>query len=155
MEKNIELYESFFQERKEYYLEKLKLLENNKKFTFNYATLIFGIFWFFYRKMYVELFIIYSFVVLETLLERHFLSEMIGYDNITIFNIAFSVFFLLFIGFTGNYLYLKKAKRTIEKAEKKYPDLETQKEYVTQKGGTTFIFIWILLILIILYAILK
>ncbi|MGO4708482.1 DUF2628 domain-containing protein [Chryseobacterium sp. 2TAF14] len=155
MEKNIELYESFFQERKDYYLEKLRLLESNKKFTINYAALIFGILWFFYRKMYLEILIIYSFIALETLFEKYFLSMIIGEESMIIFSIAFSISLLIFVGFTGNYLYLKKAKRTITKAEKKYINLEMQKQYVTKKGGTSFIFIWIIIVLGALYAALK
>ena len=78
MKNDIELYKSFFQKRDDYYLETLDKYNQGKKFTFNYATLIFGIFWFLYRKMYIEVIIIYSFISLESLFENLLLKRLIG-----------------------------------------------------------------------------
>ncbi|GAA5086751.1 hypothetical protein GCM10023210_08940 [Chryseobacterium ginsengisoli] len=155
MKNDIELYESFFQERKDYYLEKLEKYEKGKKFTFNYATLIFGLFWFLYRKMYLEVIIIYSLLILETLFENLFLKHIIGEEQAIVFNICFTIVFLICIGFTGNLLYLKKSKRIIEKAKEKHSDYEEQKNFVTKKGGTSFLLVGILIVVIVIILALK
>lgn len=155
MKNVIELYESFFQERKDYYLEKLEKYEKGKKFTFNYATLIFGLFWFLYRKMYLEVIIIYSLLILETLFENLFLKHIIGEELAIVFNICFTIVFLIGIGFTGNLLYLKKAKRIIEKAKEKHSDYEEQKNFVTKKGGTSFLLVGILIVVVVIILALK
>ena len=150
MKNDIELYKSFFQKRDDYYLETLDKYNQGKKFTFNYATLIFGIFWFLYRKMYIEVIIIYSFISLESLFENLLLKRLIGEERTVIFSFCITVLFLITTGFSGNILYLKKAIRTIGKAKKKYPDFENQNRYVAKKGGTSLVVITILIISLVL-----
>ncbi len=155
MKNDIELYKSFFQKRDDYYLEKLDKYYQGKKFTFNYATLIFGIFWFLYRKMYIEAIIIYSLISLESLFENLFLKRLIGEERTVIFSLCVTVLFIITTGFSGNLLYLKKAMRIVSKAKKKYPDFENQNSYVAKKGGTSFIVISIVIISLVLILALQ
>ncbi|MCS3531453.1 DUF2628 domain-containing protein [Chryseobacterium sp. JUb7] len=155
MKNNIELYETFFQERKDYYINKLSKFENNEKLTFNYATLIFGFFWFLYRKMYWEAIFIYSFILIETLFEKYYLLRIIGEDKTNAFSIIFTITFLICIGFSGNYLYLRKANRIVNKATDKYKETDQQTKFVLKKGGTSFVFIGIILALIVIIFILQ
>ncbi|WP_126652359.1 DUF2628 domain-containing protein [Chryseobacterium aureum] len=145
-------YEDFFQESSSYYLEKLNLFEKGKKFTFNYAALIFGIFWFLYRKMYLEAIVIYSLFYIESCFESFFLVKIIGTEQTKLVCYCISIIMLIIIGFCGNLLYFSKAKRTIKKAEEKFLTYEQQKEYLSKKGGTTLLYA-ILVMLIIIAAI--
>lgn len=155
MKKDSELFENFFQEKKDYYLEKLDFYQHGKKVTFNYTTFIFGLFWFLYRKMYLEAFIIYSFIALESIAEQLLLPQLIGYDNSLIFNIVSTVMILVIVGFTGNVLYIKKSIRLVDKAKKATQDIDEQKAWIYKKGGTSFVYIGLIVILLVLIALFK
>ncbi|MNK30391.1 hypothetical protein D3C87_488080 [compost metagenome] len=146
----IQLYEIFFQKNNSYYLEQLKYYEQGKKFRFSYSALIFGIFWFLYRKMYLEFFIIFIFYYLETILENSVLTKLIGIEQTKVVNFSVTIILLITLGIIGNNLYIKKAKRTLRQAEVKYSEIEKQKEFIARKGGTSFIYVTILLALFIL-----
>ena len=146
----IQLYEIFFQKSNSYYLEQLKYYEQGKKFRFSYSALIFGLFWFLYRKMYLEFFIIFIFYYLETIFENSVLTKLIGIEQTKVVNFSVTIILLITLGIIGNNLYIKKAKRTLRKAEVKYSEIEKQKEFIVKKGGTSFIYVTILLTLLIL-----
>ncbi|OCA70788.1 hypothetical protein BBI01_12670 [Chryseobacterium artocarpi] len=150
-----QLYEDLFQKRNSYYLEKLELYENGKKFTFNYATFIFGLLWFLYRKMYLETIVIFLILYTETAFENFFLTDKIGIEQTKLVSFIITILSLIVAGFSGNYLYIKRAKRTIKKAEKKFSEYEQRKKYLTKKGGTQLLYIGILLTLLIVAIILK
>lgn len=68
-------------------------------------------------------------------------TKLVGY--------IITIFMLIIVGFWGNLLYLNKAKKIIEKAEEKFPEYEQQKKYLSKKGGASFLYVSILLIIII------
>ncbi|REC45297.1 DUF2628 domain-containing protein [Chryseobacterium pennipullorum] len=146
----IQLYEFFFQKSNSYYLEQLKYYEQGKKFRFSYSALIFGILWFLYRKMYLEFFIIFFVYYLETIFENLVLTKLIGIEQTKFVNFSVTIVLLILLGIIGNNLYIKKAKRTLRNAEQKYSEIEKQKEYIIKKGGTSYIYVTILLALLIL-----
>lgn len=59
------------------------------------------------------------------------------------------------MGIIGNNLYIKKAKRTLEKAQMKFTDPDQQKEFLTKKGGTSFLYVIILLTILVLAILLQ
>ncbi|WP_294271946.1 DUF2628 domain-containing protein [uncultured Chryseobacterium sp.] len=142
-----QLYGAFFQKQKTYYLEQLNYYEQGKRFRFNYASLIFGIFWFLYRKMYLEFFIIYAFYIIETTFENTILIRLIGYEQTKLVNFFVTIILLVILGIIGNNLYIKKAKRTMRRAHAKFQDIEKQKSFLARKGGTTFIYVVLLVAL--------
>lgn len=146
----IQLYEIFFQKSNSYYLEQLKYYEQGKKFRFSYSALIFGVLWFLYRKMYLEFFIIFFVFYLETIFENLVLTKLIGIEQTTVVNFSVTIVLLITLGIIGNNLYIKKAKRTLRNAEEKCSEIEKQKEYIFKKGGTSYIYVTILLALFIL-----
>lgn len=103
-----------------HYLEQLKHYESGKKLRYNYSSLIFGIFWFLYRKMYLEFLLIFIIYNAETLFENIVLANIIGAEQTRFVNFFVSIFFLFFLGLVGNNLYLKKAIRTVQKAESNF-----------------------------------
>ncbi|WP_027375644.1 DUF2628 domain-containing protein [Kaistella palustris] len=151
----IQLYETFFQKSNSYYQEQLKYYEQGKKWRFNYSALIFGVFWFLYRKMYLEFFIIFIFYYLETIFENVVLTKLIGMEQTKVVNFSVTIVLLITLGIIGNNLYIKKTNRTLKNAEKKYSEIEKQKEYIAKKGGTSYIYITFLLFLLILSVFLN
>ena len=151
----IQLYETFFQKSNSYYQEQLKYYEQGKKWRFNYSAFIFGVFWFLYRKMYLEFFIIFIFYYLETIFENVVLTKLIGIEQTKVVNFSVTIILLMTLGIIGNNLYIKKTSRTLKNAEKKYSEIEKQKEYIAKKGGTSYIYITLLLFLLILSVILN
>ncbi len=150
-----ELYEIFFSKRKEYYIEKLKLYGVGKRFTFNYAPLLFGIFWFLYRKMYIESLFIFIIMCAEINFENMVLIKFIGSEQTKLFGLFFSVLSFILLGFIGNHLYIKKAKKIIRDAKKESDDFLIQKEYVLKKGGTSYIPVTISIMFLIMVIILT
>jgi len=154
MEKT-ELYKAFFQKRSNYYLEQLNYYEKGRKFRFSYASFIFGIFWFLYRKMYLEFFIILTVFYVESIFENLVLIKLIGIEQTKFFSFVVTIIVLITMGIIGNNLYIKKAKKTIEKAEMKFTNLDQQKEFLTKKGGTSFLYVIILLVLFFLVFLIQ
>jgi hypothetical protein len=154
MEK-IQLYEAFFQKSGGYYLEQLNFYEKGKKFRFSYSSSIFGIFWFLYRKMYLEFFIIIAIFYVESIFENLVLVKLIGIEQTKFFSFAVNIILLITMGIIGNNLYIKKAKRTLEKAQMKFTDPDQQKEFLTKKGGTSFLYVIILLTILVLAILLQ
>ncbi|UZU00031.1 DUF2628 domain-containing protein [Chryseobacterium fluminis] len=146
----IQLHEIFFQRSHSYYIEQLKYYEQGKKFRFSYSALIFGILWFLYRKMYLEFFIIFFVFYLGTIFENLVLTKLIGIEKTKVVHFSVTILLLITLGIIGNNLYIKKAKRTLRNAEEKFPEIENQKEYIFKKGGTSYIYVIILLVLFIL-----
>ena len=105
--------------------------------------------------MYLEAILIYSFFLIEGCFENFFLAKIIGTDQTKLVSYIFTIITLVIIGFWGNLLYINKAKKTIEKAEEKFPEYEQQKEYLNKKGGTTFLYVYILLIILIASMVLS
>jgi hypothetical protein len=150
-----QLYEDFFQISNSYYLEKLKLVESGKRFSFNYAAFLLGTFWFLYRKMYLESLLIILIFMAEFTFENYILVDLIGAEQTKLVGFLFTVFFGISLGFIGNLLYINKSKRMVKKATQKYSDYEQQKEYLNKKGGTTYLYVVILIILIVLSSVIK
>ena len=154
MEKT-ELYEAYFQDSSTYYLEQLNYYEKGKKFRFSYSSIIFGLFWFLYRKMYLEFFVILIIIYAESQFENYVLAELIGTEQTRLFSFAVNIIFTVTLGIIGNNLYLKKAKRTVEQAQIRFADPEQQKEFLAKKGGTSILLVMIAFALFVLAVILQ
>ncbi|WP_375560990.1 DUF2628 domain-containing protein [Bernardetia sp. OM2101] len=144
------LFELFFHKSKEYYIDKLISYQKGQKFTFNAFAFLFGLFWFTYRKMYVQALVILLILGIEGFLEVLLFPDM---DETTInnVNIFMTILIATITGFTGNYLYIKHAERIIENTQKKYNDTEQIYEIVKRKGGVSYLVFIILVIIIVLF----
>lgn len=154
MEKT-ELYEAYFQDNSTYYLEQLNYYEKGKKFRFNFSAVLFGVFWFLYRKMYLEFFVIIIIFYAESQFEKYVLAELIGTEQTKLFSFAVDIILMVTLGIIGNNVYLKKAKRTVEQAQITFADPEQQKEFLDKKGGTSILLVMIAFGLFVLAVILQ
>jgi len=100
--------------------------------------------------MYLEFFAIFVFYYIETIFENTVLINLIGSEQTKLVNILVTITLLIILGIIGNNLYLKKAKRTIKKAKEKFSEYENQKKFLTKKGGTSFVYVTIILLLVVI-----
>ncbi|NML58846.1 DUF2628 domain-containing protein [Chryseobacterium cheonjiense] len=154
MEKT-ELYEAYFQDSSNYYLEQLNYYEKGKKFRFSFSAVLFGVFWFLYRKMYLEFFVIIIIFYAESQFENYVLAELIGTEKTKLLSFVISIILTITMGIIRNNLYLKKAKRMVEQAQMTSIDPEQQKEFLTKKGGTSVLFVMIAFALFVLAVIMQ
>ncbi|WP_338813563.1 DUF2628 domain-containing protein [Bernardetia sp. Wsw4-3y2] len=132
------LFELFFHKSKEYYIDKLISYQKGQKFTFNVFAFLFGLFWFIYRKMYLQAFVILLIVVGEGFLEVLFFPDM-DESTINTVNVVMTILIATITGFMGNYLYIKHAERVITNAQQKYNDTEQIHKIVKRKGGVSYL----------------
>lgn len=154
MEKT-ELYEAYFEDSSNYYLEQLNYYEKGKKFRFSFSAVLFGVFWFLYRKMYMEFFVIITIFYAESQFENYILAELIGTEQTKLFSLVINIILTITMGIIGNNLYLKKAKRMVEQAQVTFADPEQQKEFLAKKGGTSIVFVMIAFALFVLAIIVQ
>lgn len=154
MEKT-ELYEAYFQDSSNYYLKQLNYYEKGKKFRFSFSAVLFGVFWFLYRKMYLEFFVIIIIFYAESQFENYVLAELIGTEQTELFSFAVDIILMVILGIIGNNLYLKKAKRMVEQAQITSADPEQQKEFLAKKGGTSIVLVMIAFALFVLAVIVQ
>lgn len=146
------IYEQFFQRNSAYYLEKLQLLRQGKKFSFNFFAFLFGFFWFLYRKMYLESLVIAFILVLQSIAEVYIFEELFG-DRSVLYHWLVTFLIWTIIGFTANFLYLRKAERIVSRAFADNKDPELAQQYVLKKGGTSYLFLIIFVLVIAAFAI--
>jgi hypothetical protein len=148
MNESLEFYEAFFQKQTQYYLNRLKRYKEGDKFTFNVFAFFFGIFWFTYRKMYIEAVLIIVFIVIEAYLENlTFYDEFEGGAPPTV-RIIGTIAVNFLIGFVANYLYLRKAIKTVNRIGA-HRDGETQLIMLKRKGGVSFIILLLLMLAVL------
>lgn len=129
--------EMFIGKKSSYYLKQFnKIKAGDRIISWNWAGMIFGAYWFAYRKMY---FYVAVYTIVETV-NLYFFDRKYG-----ITSYIFTVISALF----GNYLYMKHIERNIEK----YRNLETgkRKDYInrhkgTEKWAAVFVFIFALIL---------
>jgi hypothetical protein len=147
-----EYFELFVNKSKNYYLEFFDNYEKDKKIHFNFMAFLFGLFWFLYRKMNIEAFVLFIILLLETTLEKfitaHF--ELTNTDTTIGIQLVSSLTFAIFLGLFGNWIYIKHANRKILSITRIYQhDEQILKEKIQRKGGTSFIVIGTIIALII------
>lgn len=127
------LYDTFFGNESGYYKNRLMRMRNGTNAIFNGYAFFLGVLWFAYRKMYVEVaIIILALIILQVLLE---LSGFVntGIDKLSTLICAF------ILGYTGNYLYIKKAIRTVEKAKEIYINPGDRLTFLEKEGGVSIL----------------
>ena len=150
MTDDLALFEAFFKKSKPYYLDKLTKYRNGQRFSFNVFAFLFGLFWFMYRKMYLEAIVVLVVIVAEGFLESLIVTNNMGQDMGKVVNIVATIAIGTIVGLSGNYFYLLKARKAVQVAKTKYIDKEQQEALLMRKGGVSFIFLIIIVILIIL-----
>ncbi|MDR2954899.1 MAG: DUF2628 domain-containing protein [Prevotella sp.] len=131
-----DLYKTYFNDD-QYYIEKFEKYRNGKRFSFNIWPFLFGLYWFLYRKMNLEAFIIYVVYLVGGFILYFRVFTPISSSRFYILPIV--LFFNLILGYLGNYLYLRKAERQIKNYKDRYSN-NTEKLLqlsLYKKGGSS------------------
>jgi hypothetical protein len=118
------------------------LNENHRIRTWNFSGLVFGMFWLAYRKRYL---IVSIFILIDILISFLFRNHLFYW-------LVFAVFMHLYIGKSGNLLYLAGTKKHIAQIRRKHSHLDEKEmeRLLIKKGRTSWSFILPLLIYFIL-----
>lgn len=140
--KDEKLYTLFFKRESDYYLERLNIMEeSDKRAFFNPYIFVFGMFWFLYRKLYVEAFVI---ILIALLLSITF-GDIVGG--------ILSLILTILTWFYGNFLYILKAQRVVAKSKANITG--GMENYLRKKGGVNWLLPSVLGALIITYFLLE
>lgn len=118
------------------------LTKNHRIRTWNFSGLIFGMFWLAYRKRYL---LVSIFIIIDILVSVLFRNHLFYW-------LVFAIFMHLFIGKSGNLLYIAGTKKHIKQIRLKFSHLD-DKEFehlLIRKGRTSWKFIIPLLIYFVL-----
>lgn len=149
MADDVSLYEAYFQKGKPYYLNRLDRYLKGQQYSFNPFAFLFGLFWFMYRKMYIEAVVVLLAMMVEGFLESLILPENIGREKEQLVSIISTIVIATIIGFVGNYFYFRKAGKVIEKAKMKFAGSEEQISFLKERGGVSYFFLVIILVIIV------
>ena len=127
---------AFFGKSAEYYLTKYnEYHEKNTLFPFSVPAFFLNIFWFLYRKLYLEFFIIMIIIAL--------IPSISPWQNMV------NIMILVCLGFLGNNLYIKKGDSIIKKVIASTENEDARIKRLQTKGGTSWVpFILVLLIVV-------
>ncbi len=136
-----------------YYLDMYRDYHAGNRFAFNVSAWLGGLLWFLYRKLYVEVALVFfSFFAFDIaiVLLLYFLG--VPEDLIQATSTLYPFFVWIFIGFIGNNLYLKKADRIIHRILASTSDENERTRLLKKKGGTSWSpFILIAVIFLLIY----
>ena len=114
-----------------FYIERWIRIEYGDKISFNFAAFLFGAFWFLYRKMYLEAFIVMIFFAVKPSITNSFIDEN------SPLNLLFTIITGTVLGFTGNLIYYHSAKRKINRIVAASVSEETALVSIAKRGGTS------------------
>ncbi len=148
MEEELELYKTYFQKSQSYYIDKLVKYKEGQKLSFNAFACFLGLFWFMYRKLYVEFILILITAFAIGILETLILVNTVEYSTARAIMTFTEIVMAFTIGMYSNFLYIRKAEKAVANAQNKYKDTEAQKRYLKKKGGVSYSFLIIFVIII-------
>jgi len=146
---DVTLYEAYFQKSKSYYLNRLDWYLKGQKYSFNLFAFLFGLFWFMYRKMYLEAAVIFLAMMVEGFLESLILPTNSGWEIEKLVNIISTFVIASIAGLVGNYFYFRKAGKVIERAKMKFAGSEQQISFLKERGGVSYFFLVIIFVCIV------
>ncbi|MDH6308687.1 hypothetical protein M2451_001253 [Dysgonomonas sp. PFB1-18] len=123
------MYTAFFGSSEDYYLRCLDKVKKGVIINLNIYALIGNIFWFCYRRMTIET------IIIGLIHIGLYIAGIIF--GASFFLLSFGIFSFT-LGLLGNYLYIKKAMRTIEKANE-YDKIGDKFSYISEEGGTNIL----------------
>ena len=146
-EDNKDIFANYFQENADYYLEQMEGFKERGRYSFSGSAFFLGIFWMAYRKMYLQIAIIFGLIYAET-----FIGEMlrnlnvISFDAYEIIDKLSMLIWGIVIGSISNRLYISKSQKTVKKILDENTNQEQIIELLSKKGGINWIAPFILLV---------
>jgi len=129
---------AYFDRQADYYLAKYKAYHAGDKFTFNIGSFFFGLFWFLYRKLFIEFAAIVGILIGSSIVEVLIFAALgLGEDASQAFDILLIFIFNTAYGFIGNYLYIRKADKRISAILASTDNEHERISLLQKKGGTS------------------
>lgn len=147
-----EQYLSVYFRNHEYYLDYSKSFLEGKKSQFNVAAFAVTGYWLVYRKMYLYAVLYFigvmaSQVLLSVALR---LNNITRVDTIIAWEIVLAFISSIVFGFLGNRIYINNALKEVQKILQKYPQEADRTRKLQKMGGTSFWFVGLLILEILL-----
>jgi hypothetical protein len=147
---------AYFGRQSDYYLSEYKACHNGVKFSFNIGSFFGGLFWFMYRKLFLQLLIIVGIITAIGFFQA-IVSELFSLSETVekAFEMIVKIFTWLGLGFIGNYLYIKQSEKNIRTILSSTDDEEERLMRLQRKGGVSnspYFVLIILLIAIIIFG---
>ena len=140
MKHSEEHYKLYFGKKADYYLDVVKDFDSGKKVVFNIFSFFFGLFWMFYRKLYIPILVVAILLFVEGMIEQLILTIMnasVGTETF-VDRISMIVWGAL-LGLFGNRIYIRQANRKIAKITALNLSKEETNHRIKKAGGTTLI----------------
>ena len=139
-EDNIDYFQALFGKDKDYWTTEAVRLEMEDRTRFNIFALVFGIFWFLYRKMYREALVILIIIMAITYLEEvmlanNFIDQASQFDISLSINLGVSIV----LGLIGNRLYLNHCARKVADLQEAALSEEQKIKALEARGGTNIL----------------
>ncbi|MDH6355514.1 hypothetical protein M2132_001859 [Dysgonomonas sp. PH5-45] len=127
------LYDTYFGGAKDYYLSVMERIDGGARVIFNFYAFLFGILWMLYKKMYKEaiLFII-PMTLITAIVNKGMMPDMRR-------DMLLSFIFALVMGFSGNLLYILKAKKAVAMAKEQCEDENRMIRFLSIRGGSNIL----------------
>lgn len=155
-EDNKELYENYFQENADYYINQMKKFNQRGRCSFSIPAFFLGFFWMAYRKMYIHVLIITGIIIAETYIEEALYEYgFISFETYEAIDAISRIAWAIAIGFLANRLYITKSQKVINRIMEEHSDKEHRIQALTKKGGTSLLGPILLLVGIVLIVMLS
>ena len=155
-EDNKELYENYFQENADYYINQMKKFNQRGRCSFSIPAFFLGFFWMAYRKMYLHVLIITGIVIVEGFIEEALYEYgFISIETYEAIDLVSRIAWGIAIGFLSNRLYIMKSQKAVNRIMKEHSDKEYRIQALTKKGGTSLVAPVLLLVGIVLLIMLS
>lgn len=145
---------AYFGRQSDYYLEKYKAYHRGNRFTFNIGAFLVGLFWFLYRKLFMETLIIVLLLFLTGVIEAVVYELFSVSDEVQkVLLFGSTLLYATIYGFIGNALYLKRADKTIRKVLSGTEEEDERIKLLKKKGGVAWIPFAIIVLVIVLFIV--
>ncbi len=148
-ENTLHEWRQFVGSQADYYIQSWMRIKQGQFFGFNLHAFVFNIFWLLYRQMFKSVILILSIFFAMSFLEK---IAIVYFPIVDLpFNWIYIKIFLfaLFIGYSGNWLYLWHTEEAIRQVKSNYPK-EDQARMIVLKGGVSYIPVTLFSIILLL-----
>jgi Protein of unknown function (DUF2628) len=134
-----DLFSDFFQQDAPYYIDKVIRYRADEKFTFNVWAFFFGIFWFLYRRLYLEAGIIIVILAAISLFENLFLVKLVSPQAFTQIGLSINISVAFVQSMLANFLYVRKAERVVIESDASSNNEAVVQRLIVSKGGVSLV----------------
>jgi len=134
-EKYLEVY---FDQQYDWYIERYRDFQTGRIFTFNIGSFLAGLFWFMYRKLYIQMAIIVASLIAFEFVED-VIRQLLMIDPLkqALIDLGINLVWWIAFGFCGNYLYFKQVERKVARVLASTTDEDERLRLLRKKGGTS------------------